>query len=326
MLVLLLSAVTRAQGQTAVIISALAVGTTPVKETKEILYTRFADFSKTQSVAVGLKLEAGDLLEGGSSQVRLEVTCPKGSLALFSGAFRVVIQPGEKACTFNMLKGNLDFLAVEPTEVGLGGAVAGSRSTQYGIRLSREGGGVRRRILVFEGEVFSSDRKEAIAAGTQLVYEGDAPPRLEKIEIEELQRTADVYSQFDVSKAGVSLPNPEKTAGELSRLHYDVLLSPEDMDKRIQLGMLQRQYKIFAEAKYNFALALRHSGKDDLLAQVQPPRDSKYLCVEAGKAFARGDAKGAAALAKVALDLNKEDHQLTKADYESCRKLAATPK
>jgi hypothetical protein len=326
MLVLLLSLAIKVQGQT-VTISALAEGTAPLKETTAIRYTRFADFSQQPSVFLGLKLEAGDLLEStseqASRQVLLEVTCPQGSLARFSGRFRVVIQPGEKACAFDMLTGNLDFLAVEPTEVGVGGAVAGSQSTQYGIRLSRKGGGVRRRILVFEGEVLTSDRKEAITAGTQLVYEDGAPPRPQKIEVSDLKRTADVYARFDVSKAisaGAAVPDPEQTAGELSRLHYDVLLQPADAEKRTRLGSLQQHYKIDAEANYNLT-----RGHPDLEDQITSRQDSKYFCTQAVEVFARGDAKRAESLARKALKLHQEDGRLSAVsaeDYATCKKLS----
>ena len=311
-----------AQGQ-AVRVSALAIDTNPLKESNEIRLVRMGSFDQEPFVRVGQELADGDLLESVTGKLLLEVTCPQGSLVRFWGQFRVVIQPSEVQCAFNMLTGNSDFLAVEPTEVGLGGPVAGSRSTQYGIRLSRKGDDLIRRVLVFEGEVFTSDRKDVINAGQQLVYEGGKRYQPEKIAVQDLKRTAEVYARFDVSKAiyaGAVVPEPEWLVGELSSLHYDVLERPGDPEKRIQLGSKQREYKIDAEANFN----LQRVPPNDI-KPLEPVRDSKHYCVEAIKQYQTGDKAGAARYARKAFELNRTDNRLSavsEKDYDTCKQLS----
>jgi hypothetical protein len=182
-------------------VTALAIQLTTLSETSTVQRSR-SDLAQRESVYVGMKLAEGDLVESSSEKILLEITCRRGSLARFSGRFRVAILPSADKCAFDLRRGNVDILAVEPTEINFAGAVAGSRSTLYSVRREGDEEVSSSRVLVYEGELATRAGKQEriVKTGSEVLYRKGAFSRAQRISDRDFQASADVYALLATSK------------------------------------------------------------------------------------------------------------------------------
>ena len=262
-LVLVALAVTTGAAAAQVRVTTLADGDEPVKSTAKVRVSRFADFSETDGLSTGDEVAEGDLLTALDPSVRLELTCPRGSLLHFNNGFRVLIQAAETAdCAAAFLAGDLDVLTDTDTSVGIGGKTLGTAGTRYAVEL--HGGAVSTQwIWVFEGRVGVATRQTALTLepGRMAQYRGQQPSPVEQpISASEVQSWAGRYADFDLIKAkaagaGLSPGEALTTHARLSELYAQVLARPDDQKARVNLALVQIDNRIGAEAIHNLKRA-----------------------------------------------------------------------
>jgi hypothetical protein len=240
-------------------VTTLAKGDTPLRSTAEIRVSRFADFTETDSLAVGAELSEGDLLTALSPDLLLELTCPRGTQLHFSGGFRVLIgAAGEDDCALSFLSGDLDVLTDEPTSVDAGGQVLGTHGTRYAVQLARSGGQAQQWVWVFEGklDVAGGRDRRTLASGRTLELSGELPPAETAIPSEAIRHWAAAYARTDLVKAraaGVDFATPQGagTEAKLVSLYTKVLAAPDDSAARLDLAKVQVENRLGAAAAHN---------------------------------------------------------------------------
>src|SRR6202035_5725669 len=207
--------------------------------------------SEQEPAHVGMELAKGDLLQSYSPDILVEIACPgRSSPARLSGRFRVVILPHEGACTFDLHSGRVDILATEPTEVGLAGAVAGSRDTIYSVRMDDPNGGSIPRVLVFDGRVTvrASGQEKIVPAGSKINYEATVLSSDQKISDQDFHESADVHALLVTGK--VRAPGLESIYERLRSLQFEVLRNPSTRALRAELARAEAEYGVKDEANY----------------------------------------------------------------------------
>jgi len=209
-----------------------------------------------------------DLLPGdfliAPDTAHLELRCPAGSETTYRlrGPFRLVIDvPREARCHINLLNGDANVLAAEPTEQTVGGVTLGSRGTQYAIVVRRDSAGPTSRVIVFDGRVqmATSSGPVVVGPGTGLTHEmRTGRNTVSRTTSDQLQRWAGLYASFDMNAAranGAPIDQYDRSYERLQRLHYDVLSNPGDTTARVNLAKTQLGYRVSDQATFNLRRA-----------------------------------------------------------------------
>ena len=105
-----------------------------------------------QPLRLGQALDPGDEIASTDPNAVVALTCPKSSSVNLHGRFRSVILPPASGqdCALSLLAGNADVQTSQPTELGAGTTLMGSKRTTYAMRVSSD---ATVACVVFEGEV-----------------------------------------------------------------------------------------------------------------------------------------------------------------------------
>ncbi len=196
----------------------------------------------------------------------VELRCPPGSGDTYRliGPFRVLIDvPRRARCHVNLLSGELNILAEQPTEQTVGAITLGSRGTQYVVTARRTADGFTPRVVVFDGDVSVRTGEASIeaGAGSSLTYDAaSAGFRTSRVTDQQYRRWSGLYARFDVHEAverGAAIPEPARDAvqSRLDSLHYQVLTNPEDAERRAALARAQIEYRMIDHARFNLERA-----------------------------------------------------------------------
>ncbi len=213
----------------------------------------------------GLDLQPGDLLTAADTSY-LELLCmPAGSTTYrLRGPFRFFIDVPDTAghCHMNLLSGDANVIAEEPTGQTVGAVNLTSHGTQYAIIVRRDSAGIAPRIVVFDGEVSartsSGDTLTARPGMNLDVSPRSARPSLGRTTPQQLKRWAGIYANFDMDeglKQGVIVNNRSASYDSLSVLHYEVLANPGDTERRVALARAQIRYRVPEHANFNLRRA-----------------------------------------------------------------------
>jgi len=113
-----------------------------------------AGSSKTERDIAQLTYQPGDQLSASDTSA-IELTClPKESTKYrLKGPFRVLIDvPVGTLCHVNLLAGQGEVLAEEPTNTTAAGINLRSKGTQFSVSVTRVDDRVVRKVVVFDGE------------------------------------------------------------------------------------------------------------------------------------------------------------------------------
>ncbi len=232
----------------------------------------------------GTQLDPGDELIGSAAGVAVEVVCPSGSSVKFSDAFRVVLLPpaAGQDCSFSLLSGSVDIEAGAPTEVTSGLVVMGSKRTQYGMRLAREGQQVRTETLVYEGAA----ECRLVSTGARWLMESGSKALVERgqwrragMSRRDMDRTATVNASLDVAGArvaGVRIASPRDVFAEMKAWHTRVLAEPRNAETRMRLGARQLTLRGANRALYQLRKAA---------AMAPTPQMRAWIAVVQGRAY-----------------------------------------
>lgn len=241
-------------------VTALAVGSEPLEETGELRLSRFADFSEETLVAVGTRLEVGDLLSSPGGTVDVELSCGEETVLQFSGSFRVLIDdPDTTDCAVDLLSGTLDVVTDQPAEIDSGDVTLGSEGTEFAVTLSRGEEGPDHALTVFDGRVmvFAEGEEQPVEGGKTWRLAGK---RVVWGEVGEAAaaRAAAIHARLDVARsvaAGEEVADPKRAIEELENYHKAVLLEPADTETRVKLAKAQLAYKQDLKAAYHLKRA-----------------------------------------------------------------------
>lgn len=268
--------------------------------------------SRPEEVRIGTKLDPGDVVLSGDEGGGIVITCGSSTnIYPLRGRFRFMIDVASAAdCTINLLAGNLDVLAEDPTEVTAGGLDMGSVSTQYAVRVDRGPEGPTKTIVVFDGSVSVASDQGAllVAQGTSLtVAEGIEQAESAPIAQGDLAHSAIVYSTIDFvegSQTG-SISDSTETMNRLYRLHYRVLQQPENEDVRIDLAKTQLQYGAVNQAVLNLKRA-RVTSEDELRREGIDPAELRTGLAPEHQNFYEGIAIDAPPVERRPLEIDLE--------------------
>lgn len=241
-------------------VSALARDSDPLDSTEELRLSRFADFSEETSVAVGARLEIGDLLTSIGESIGVELACGAETVLRFSGGFRLLIDsPVETDCAVDLLSGTVDALTDLPVEVTAGDVTLGVEGTQFSLSLTRGEEGPDHDLSVYEGRVRVRTRSIDEEVGTGRSWKRARGQAVSgEISAARAERSAALFARLEVAKsvaAGERFEDRELTYNELRRLHLQVLTRPTDTNSRVELARAQLRYRRDDRAAYHLRRA-----------------------------------------------------------------------
>jgi hypothetical protein len=217
-----------------------------------------AGATREEPATTGMPLLPGDMLRADTSaKVELKCTTRGATVYRLPGAFRLFIDvPIDSLCTVNVLDGHADVLAEEPSNTTGGTIALASKGTQYSVDVSREGGVLACKVVVFEGEVVARGTDRMAIQGTTMRWVGRNVSS-ERTAERDIDRSASLYATFDLATARAATPNVSTSVSydQLKALHYAVLSNPTDTARRVELAKRQIQYKVDEQAAYNLKRA-----------------------------------------------------------------------
>jgi hypothetical protein len=252
------------------------------KESTAVRVFRYASAQAESRIRLGDPFSAGDQLEA-VSDIRIELTCAKGAQVKLSGRFRVLISaPKDKSaeCAINLLAGQADVIANNPTAVESGERTAGSHGTVYTIRVVPDAQGATMWCSVFDGEVEvreASGERARVPVGSKLGWKEEAgiPQSLSS---DEIRGTAELYARMDVIKAALAGAQSTPTAAaDLDASYVRVFGTPNDAEARIELAARETNLKLHSGAFYQLDRAEKLAAKDKpQLARIAAVRSVVY--------------------------------------------------
>jgi hypothetical protein len=217
-----------------------------------------------QPLRLGEALDPGDEIASTDPNAVVALTCPKSSSVNLHGRFRsVILPPGSgQDCALSLLAGNADVQTSQPTELGAGTTLMGSKRTTYAMRVSSD---ATVACVVFEGEVQVQNLATgAVRPLTTLMSASWKSGALQQygapVSDADLASTARLYARAETARVrarDASVANPAALQRELEAKYAAVLRAPQDARARLELAALQTRIRLSSAALYQLDVAER---------------------------------------------------------------------
>jgi hypothetical protein len=222
-----------------------------------------------EAVQKGDELKIGDELKAESTEVAVELHCAGGSALLLEKQFRIAIwHSADGECAIDLKDGRVEVMGLAKTKIRVGEVILGTRRTQYGIEVAREGEEVgRSEIRVWEGEIDLSApgaQPRLFSEGRQVVMQGGSIGPEAKLDGVDARDTATFIAELDLALAK-SRGGETTTQSKLVDLYESTLLKPRESESRLSLGVEQ----------INLRTQTRRTDYQLRLAEALLPEESK---------------------------------------------------